>query len=67
MANTYGTYGQAAADLGMGGEGDMLSAQMSEEEKLRRKKLLQGAGQADPTGANAMGMAAMQLLGGFRG
>lgn len=59
--------GGAAADLGMGDSGDQLSAQMTDEERERRKKLLQ-QGNADQTGgANAVSPAVMSLLGAFSG
>ena len=66
MANPYG---QASLDLGLDGSaGDALNEQMTEEEKLRRKQRgMMATGQADQSGANAMGMAAMNLLGAFRG
>jgi hypothetical protein len=66
MATPYST---ASIDLGLGGEGNLLSQQVDDEETKRKKKLMQLGGQADTAGAgsNAMGMAAMQLLGSFRG
>ncbi len=65
MASSQGS--QASIDLGLGGgEGDALTQQMTDEEKRRRKKLAM-SGQADPNAANAMGQAAISLLGSFRG
>lgn len=75
MAGMMGGMG-AATDLGMGG-GDTqamggggespLSDQMSEEERLRRKKLLQQGNPDQNGGANAMSPAVMSLFGAFRG
>jgi len=50
----------AATDLGLG---DMVGEQLSDEEKDRRKKLMQ----SQAMGMNqAMGAASMSLLGGYR-
>lgn len=58
-------YSPASLDLGLG-DGDLLSQQVDDEETKRRKKLMQLGGSEKP-GANAMGLAAMNLLGSFRG
>lgn len=58
----------AVDDLGLG-DGAALSRQVTDEEEERRKKLRGMTGGApDMTGgANAMGLAAINLLGAFRG
>jgi hypothetical protein len=54
----------AALDLGLGEPGTALSQQVKDEDEERRKKLLRLAGQGQ-IGANAMGLAASQLLGAY--
>ena len=49
----------AAMDLGMGGMGDQLKAQMDQAEIERKKKLLQQSGVTSPPGA---GLAASVLF-----
>lgn len=51
----------AATDLGLGS--DAMNNQIDEEEKKRRLRLQQMNNRNGPTGVNAMGLAASQLLG----
>lgn len=64
MANSYSP---ASLDLGLG-DGPALASQVDDTEEERRKKLNRLSGMGDPslTGANTMGLAAMNLLGSFR-
>jgi hypothetical protein len=61
----------AAPDLGIGmgsDGGDALTAQMSDEEKERRKKLLQQGGlDGGKNGVNALSPAVASLFGGLGG
>lgn len=65
MANSYSP---ASLDLGLG-DGDPLTLQTGETEEERKKRLAKMGSSPDPTtaGANTMGLAAMNLLGSFRG
>lgn len=56
-------------DLGLGGLGDLLKQQLADDEDERRKKMAQERAAAGPNkGAeNALGLAAINLLGGFPG
>lgn len=58
-------YSLAAKDLGLGDDGDNLRQQVDDEERARRKRLAGLGGMDDP--AAQIGLAPMQLLGGFRG
>lgn len=62
------SYSPAVDDLGLG-DGAALSQQVGDDEEERRKKLrkLSGGNPDQAGGANAMGLAAMSLLGSFRG
>lgn len=62
------TYSPASLDLGLG-DGNVLSQQVNETDDERKKRLMKLSGGGDPssTGANTMGLAAMNLLGSFRG
>jgi hypothetical protein len=53
----------SAIDLGLGGLGDSLSKQVQDDEEERKKKLLM-AGQQQNKTANAMGLGAINILGG---
>ena len=54
----------SAIDLGLGGLGDSLSKQVQDDEEERKKKLLMaGSAQQNKT-ANAMGLGAINILGG---
>jgi hypothetical protein len=53
-----------AMDLGLGGLGDALSQQVKDEDEERKKKLLQLGQQQQSKTASAMGLGAINLLGG---
>jgi hypothetical protein len=62
MANSYSP---ASLDLGLG-DGNALTQQLDDEEEKRKKLKMSGMADQSSAGANAMGLAAMNLLGSFR-
>jgi hypothetical protein len=56
----------ANIDLGLGGLGDSLSKQVADDEEERKKKLLQAGNNQKPGMANALGLGAINILGGNR-
>jgi hypothetical protein len=56
----------ANIDLGLGGLGDALKRQVADDEEERKKKLLQAGNQSQARSgtANALGLGAINLLGG---
>ena len=58
----------ANINLGLGGLGDALNQQMADQEEERKKKLLQSANpQGGSKQATAMGLGAINILGGGNG
>jgi hypothetical protein len=62
MADNY-----SLGDLGLGGLGDMLKQQVADDETERKKKLLQAGANKPPAQANALGLGAINLIGGLSG